>query len=159
MPLSPYVEKPLNSKVIKSFVPELRNRKCFSCFCYILICRFMQKESQRHNVKGRAKASLKKYTSHFIVAFACERELETKQRLQHIDLTSPSGHSRVSFSFSWAAKPEGRRPTLLGAGFFYRILSPTGLQTHWGWVWISLPHLVSNSSDSNSLTFCPHRVI
>ena len=32
VPLSPYVNKPLNSKVIKSFVPELRNRKCFSCF-------------------------------------------------------------------------------------------------------------------------------
>ena len=32
MSLSPYVEKPLNSKVIKSFVPELRSRKCFSCF-------------------------------------------------------------------------------------------------------------------------------
>ena len=29
--LSPYVEKPFNSKVIKSFVPELRSRKCFSC--------------------------------------------------------------------------------------------------------------------------------
>ena len=30
--LPPYVEKPFNSKVIKSFVPELRSRKCFSCF-------------------------------------------------------------------------------------------------------------------------------
>ena len=30
--LSPYVEKPLNSKVKKSFVRELRSRKCFSCF-------------------------------------------------------------------------------------------------------------------------------
>ena len=30
--LSPYVEEPLNSNVIKSFVPELRSRKCFSCF-------------------------------------------------------------------------------------------------------------------------------
>ena len=30
--LSPYVEKPFNSKVIKSFVPELRSRKCFLCF-------------------------------------------------------------------------------------------------------------------------------
>ena len=29
VPLSPYVEKPLNSKVIKSFVPERRSRKCF----------------------------------------------------------------------------------------------------------------------------------
>ena len=28
----PYVEKPFNSKVIKMFVPELRSRKCFSCF-------------------------------------------------------------------------------------------------------------------------------
>ena len=32
VPLSSYVEKPLNSKVIKSFVSELRSRKCFSCF-------------------------------------------------------------------------------------------------------------------------------
>ena len=30
--LSPYVEEPLNSKGIKRFVPELRSRKCFSCF-------------------------------------------------------------------------------------------------------------------------------
>ena len=30
--LSPYVEESLNSKVIKSFVPELRSRKCFLCF-------------------------------------------------------------------------------------------------------------------------------
>ena len=30
--LSPYVEKPLNSKVIKGFVPELRSRKFFFCF-------------------------------------------------------------------------------------------------------------------------------
>ena len=28
----PYVEKPLNSKLIKSFVPELRSRKYFLCF-------------------------------------------------------------------------------------------------------------------------------
>ena len=32
VPLSSYVEKPLNSKVIKSFVLEPRSRKCFSCF-------------------------------------------------------------------------------------------------------------------------------
>ena len=30
--LYPYVEEPLNSKVIKGFVPELRSRKYFSCF-------------------------------------------------------------------------------------------------------------------------------
>ena len=32
MYLSPCVEEPLNSKVIKSFVPELKSRKYFSCF-------------------------------------------------------------------------------------------------------------------------------
>ena len=32
VPLSPYVEKPLNSKVIKSFVPELRSRYVFFKF-------------------------------------------------------------------------------------------------------------------------------
>ena len=30
--LSPYVVKSFNSKVIKSFVPELRSRMCFWCF-------------------------------------------------------------------------------------------------------------------------------
>ena len=35
--LSPYVEKPLNSKVIKSFVPELRSRKWFSCFGILML--------------------------------------------------------------------------------------------------------------------------
>ena len=32
MPLSPYVKEPLSSKVIKSFVPELRSRYVFFAF-------------------------------------------------------------------------------------------------------------------------------
>ena len=42
--LSPYVEKPFNSKVIKSFVPELRNRKCFCVlgFLYYLYMDIMK---------------------------------------------------------------------------------------------------------------------
>ena len=39
--LSPYVEKPFNSKVIKSFVPELRSCKCFCVLgflCSMYIC-------------------------------------------------------------------------------------------------------------------------
>ena len=36
--LSSCVEKPFNSKVIKSFVPELRSRKCFSCFGILMFC-------------------------------------------------------------------------------------------------------------------------
>ena len=37
--------------------------------------------------------------------------------------------SVVSFLFSRAAQPEAQRPTLLGAGFLYHILSSMGLQT------------------------------
>ena len=39
--LSPYVEEPFNPKVIKSFVPELRSRKCFRVsgfLCYPYMC-------------------------------------------------------------------------------------------------------------------------
>ena len=44
--LPPYVEKPLNSKVIKSFLPELRSRKCFRvsgflCYLYMSYEHFM----------------------------------------------------------------------------------------------------------------------
>ena len=35
--------------------------------------------------------------------------------------------SVVSFSFSRAAQPEAQRPTLMGAGFLYHILSPASL--------------------------------
>ena len=72
---------------------------------------------------------LKKYTSHFIwKSCVCEGELETEQRLQHIDLTSLSGRSRVSFSFSWtAAQLEGQRPTLSGTCSHPSIFSLTGL--------------------------------
>ena len=110
----------------------------------------------------RAKASLTKYTSHFIARFACERELETEQRLQHIDLTSPSGHSRVSFSFSffwcstggpgaqlsaecWLSLPQlvtNGSPKLLGI-----LRAPSA-----GW-WLSLPHLVSDFSDPQLTDF------
>ena len=61
----------------------------------------------------------------------CERELETEQRLQHTDITSSSGHSSMSFSFSWAAQPEARGPA---AG-----------------CWFSLPYVISNW-----LTSCLH---
>ena len=39
--LFPYVEKPFNSKVIKSFVPELRSRKCFSCFGIPMLSKYV----------------------------------------------------------------------------------------------------------------------
>ena len=63
--------------------------------------------------------------------------------------------SIVSFSFSRAAQPEAQGPSsLLDDGFLYCILSPTGLQNSiggpegpFGWVRLSLPHLVSDVSD------------
>ena len=51
--------------------------------------------------------------------------------LQHIDFHS-YGHNSVSFSFSWAAQPGAWGLTLLGAGFLYRILSPTAQSEVWG---------------------------
>ena len=85
-----------------------------------------------------------------------EKELETEQRLQHIDLPSPFGHRRVSFSFSWIAQPGAWGPSLSEKCSHPSIFSPTGLVSKInrgvpkapsaGW-WLSLPHLVSNSSN------------
>ena len=38
-----------------------------------------------NTIKTSGHSSLEKYTSHFIERVVCERELETEQRLQHID--------------------------------------------------------------------------
>ena len=56
----------------------------------------------------------------------CERELETEQNCNILTPTLMA-ISVVSFSFPRAAQLEARGPTLLGDGFFYRILSPAGL--------------------------------
>ena len=58
--------------------------------------------------------------------FYCEREWETGQNCNILTPTLMAINV-VSFLFSRAAQPEAQGPTLLGAGFLYRILSPTGL--------------------------------
>ena len=72
--------------------------------------------------------------------------------LQHIDPHS-IGHNRVSFPFFSAAQPGAWGPASLGAGFLYRILSPTrlisklligGLRDPLAGRWPSLPHPVTN---------------
>ena len=55
----------------------------------------------------------------------CEREFETEQNCNI--LTSTLMAISVSFPFSRVAQLEAWGPTLLGAGFLYCILSPTGL--------------------------------
>ena len=120
--------------------------------CYILISRFMQKESQRHNDKGRAKTSLKRYISHFICNVCVWEGAGDRTELQYIDPHS-YGHQRCVFLVFQGCSTGGLGT--LSAGFLYCILSPTGLvsKLHWGSrrpfgrVWLSLPHLVSNSSD------------
>ena len=82
---------------------------------------------------------LKKYNSQFIWKVCVWEGVGDRTELQHIDPHS-IGHNRVSFPFSWAAQPGAWEPTLVSAGFLYRILSPTGL--------------VSKLTD-----FLPHRVI
>ena len=94
----------------------------------------MQNESQRHNDKGRVKTSLTKYVPLTLFVrfekgysrFECERELENEHNF-NILTTTLMAVSVVSFSFSRAAQPEAQRPTLLGNGFLYCILSATSL--------------------------------
>ena len=68
------------------------------------------------------------YTSHFILKVACEKELETEQNCNI--LTPPPLFWPSALCLSRSPGLLNRRtsgPTLLGAGFLYRILSPTGL--------------------------------
>ena len=69
--------------------------------------------------KDKRRLLSKKYTSHFITRFACERELETEQRLQYID--------PHSFSFSWCSTGDP--------------------EAHSAECGLSLPHFVTNGSD------------
>ena len=80
----------------------------------------------------RATQFLEKYTSHFIWKGCVWEGVGDRTELQHIDSLS-IGHNRVSFPFSCAAQPGAWGPTLLGAGFLYRILSPTGLFSKLVW--------------------------
>ena len=82
-----------------------------------------------NTITTSGNSSLEKYTSHFIERVVCERELETEQRLQHID-----PHPQLF----WLSQPFfpvllgcstgdlGAQP-LLGHGSHSSIFSPTDL--------------------------------
>ena len=59
----------------------------------------------------------------------CERELETEQNYNILTPTLMA--ISVSFPFSWTVQPGACGPASLGAGFLYRILSPTRLIPNW----------------------------
>ena len=85
---------------------------------------------QNHNdtiIKQTSEDFFNKYVPlTLFVTFACERELETEQNC-YILTPNLMAVSVVSFSFSMAAQSEAQRPTLLGDGFLYCILSATSL--------------------------------
>ena len=56
----------------------------------------------------------KKYASHFICKVCVWEGVGDRTELQHLKLLSPSGHSCVSFSFSWTAQPGAWGPASLG---------------------------------------------
>ena len=101
----------------------------------------MQKHIQ-HNKDERKQFFRKIYLSHFIRKWLrkgnerlCMRgELETEQKLQHID-THSSGHCSISFPFSWAAQSGAWGPSL--CWFWFSLLE----LEHW------LQTQISNWSD------------
>ena len=85
----------------------------------------------------------------------CERELETEQNCNILTPTLLAITVFLSRSPGLLNQGPGA-PASLGAGFLYRILSPTrlipncsigGQRAPSAGCWLSLPHLVSNSSD------------
>ena len=83
-----------------------------------------------HNDKWQA--FFKKYISHFIVTFACKRELVTEQRLQYIDPHS-YGYQRCVFHVLLILNRRPRGPLC----------------------WLSLLHLITNWSDSQTPSGVP----
>ena len=51
----------IHNKNLRRIFEATVSHSLIPLICYMVICRFMQKESQRHNDKGRAKTSLEKY--------------------------------------------------------------------------------------------------
>ena len=96
---------------------------------------------------------LEKYTSHFIWKGCVWEGVGDQTELQHIDPHS-IGHNHVSFPFSWAAQPRAWGLPLLGAGFLYRILSPTRLIPNWSdlqtdWISCALHYIIVQRSPSS----------
>ena len=130
--------------------------KPYSSVCCIVICWFMQKYTYIYWIHTDAMIKMQEdffnkiFTSHFIASvrkgysrFACEKVLETEQKLQYF----------VSFSFFWCSTGGPGVPLCWVLAFFtasYQQLlwSPNSIgvpEGPLGRVWLSLPHLVYNS--------------
>ena len=81
-----------------------------------------------NTIKTSGHSSLEKYTSHFIERVVCERELETEQRLQHIDPPQLFWLSQPFFPILLGCSTGGlRTQPLLGHGSHSSIFFPTDL--------------------------------
>ena len=134
--------------------PPLNSYNCciVICYNYTYIHIYAEYILTQWIIKTSEDFFRKICTSHFIVSFTCERELETEQKLQYID-PHPYDHQDCVFLVLQGCStggPEGysawcwlsllhlvtnrspnywgaRGSLLLGAGFPYHILSPTSL--------------------------------
>ena len=107
---------------------------------------------QKHNndtIKMSGHSSLEKHTSHFIERVVCERELETEQRLQHIDPPNSSGYHSLSFPFSWATQLGAWGPSLCWDMVFIPASSLQLIWTscRWGYIiiWLVASVTISHS--------------
>ena len=128
--------------------------------CCILICRFIQKESQQHKDKRQVKSSLTKYTSHFICnvcvwGFTVRGSLRpNRTAIFWPPLLWPSA---LCLSCSPGLLNQRPRGPLCWLSLLHLISNFSGPQLirgskgPFGLVWLSLPHLVSYSN-SNCLT-------
>ena len=83
---------------------------------------------QKYNdaIKTSALSSLEKYTSHFIERVVCERQLETEQRLQHIDPPTLLAITAFLSGSPWLLnRGPGGPVSLLRAGSHSSIFTPT----------------------------------
>ena len=90
-----------------------------------------------NTIRTSGHGSLEKYTSHFIERVVCERELETEQRLQHIDPPAPPAKAVRLF------QPGTWGPSLSAESWFQQL---------------DLEHWLQ-ALNSNCLTSCLTRVI
>ena len=97
----------------------------------VLLHAYTSTYMQNHNDTINKQTS-EDFFKKIYLSFYCKgcvwEELETEQNCNILTPTLMA-ISVVSFPFSRATQQEAQRPTQLSAGFLYRLLSPTGLQT------------------------------
>ena len=111
---------------------------------------------RKHNdaMKTIEDPSLEKYSSHFIERVVCERELETEQRLQHIDPRTLMAITAFLSRSPGLLNQGPGGPASLGHGSHSSIFTPTAtaqsgvLRAPSAVCWFSLQHLISNCNCS-----------